>query len=225
MTGNGEALPAEQTRRLWLGGGTKGVVTRCRDFTREALTDWQWLPASGDSTPLDGTYPDPPAGQDPEEWQERWAAVEDALLLVSEVVTNACMHAGGPTELLLHRAPGLLRIEVTDPSPVTPRVRPSGDPALPGGHGLVVLERLSREWGYRPAGSGKTVWLEVPAPAPLTREGRSTARDGRARPDRPAQTGQTGRSDRSAGGPREDGRGAPETDPPAGPYAAPPASG
>ncbi|WP_324290508.1 ATP-binding protein [Streptomyces sp. H27-H5] len=132
---------AEQTRRLVLGGATTGVVTRCRDFTRQALADWQWT-----------------RDQD---------AVDDVLLLVSEVVTNACLHAGGPRELVLRHAPGRLRVEVSDDNPEPPRRRVSGDRGRPGGHGLVVLERLARSWGAQPsggAGVGKTVWLEVPGP-------------------------------------------------------------
>ncbi|WP_328926716.1 ATP-binding protein [Streptomyces sp. NBC_00190] len=134
---------AEQTRRLVLGGATAGVVGRCRDFTRRALADWQW-----------------PAGTD---------AVEDVLLLVSEVVTNACLHGGGPRELVLRHTPEVLRVEVSDDSSEPPRRRPPRDRALPGGHGLIVLERLSRGWGWEPSADGrpgKTVWLEVPVSAP-----------------------------------------------------------
>lgn len=135
-------LPARgQTRRLAL-YGTEGVVGRCRDFSRDALTDWEWIPAADED------------GQ---------AVVEDVLLLVSEVVTNACLHAHGPRELTLHCSPDRLRIEVTDDSPVHPRPRPFAV-GVPGGHGLVVLERLSRSWGSVPRGTGKTVWVEVAAP-------------------------------------------------------------
>ncbi|MFD8026923.1 ATP-binding protein [Streptomyces lavendulae] len=130
---------AEQTRKLVLGGGTAGVVTRCRDFTRRALADWHW-----------------PAGAEAE---------EDVLLLVSEVVTNACLHAGGPRELVLRHAPGGLRVEVTDDSPEPPTPRPP-DRARPGGHGLILMQRLARGWGCVPSPPGKTVWLELPGPPP-----------------------------------------------------------
>ncbi|OKK18347.1 hypothetical protein AMK16_18660 [Streptomyces sp. CB00455] len=135
---------AEQTRRLVLGGATAGVVGRCRDFTRRALADWQW--------------------------SQEAHAVEDVLLLVSEVVTNACLHAGGPRELVLRHSPERLRVEVSDGSTELPRRRGPGDRALPGGHGLIVLERLTRSWGSVPSPdgvTGKTVWLEVPAKGPL----------------------------------------------------------
>lgn len=131
-----------QTRRLAL-FGTKGVVSRCRDFSRQALADWNWIPAAD---------------------EERQAVVDDVLLLVSEVVTNACLHAGGPTELVLNCTDERLRIEVSDGSPVRPQPRPPGDVTLPGGHGLIVFERLARNWGSTPRGEGKTVWLEVASP-------------------------------------------------------------
>lgn len=135
---------AEQTRRLVLGGATAGVVTRCRDFTRSALADWRWVPGS--------------------------EAEEDVLLLVSELVTNACLHAGGPRELVLRYAPGgRLRVEVTDDSPEPPKPRPVQDRSRPGGHGLVLLNVLARSWGSAPLPGprpGKTVWLEVPSPLP-----------------------------------------------------------
>jgi Histidine kinase-like ATPase domain len=142
-TGTAAGLPTGgQTRRLALNGTGGGVVGRCRDFTREALVDWRWLPA------------------DDEEQQE---VAEDVLLLVSEMVTNACLHAGGPLELALNCTAERLRIEVADGSAVAPAPRQSG-PSVPGGHGLRVMEKLSRAWGVVPRGTGKAVWLEVPSP-------------------------------------------------------------
>ncbi|MEU7729482.1 ATP-binding protein [Streptomyces sp. NPDC040724] len=173
-----------QTRRLLL-RGRAGAVTRCRDFTREALADWQWIPA-GDGPP--GGVPSPVQAQreSDDERARRRERVEDVLLMVSELVANACLHAGGPSELVLrHGAEGLL-IEVSDDSPDRPVLRPPRDPALPGGHGLMVLDRLSRSWGWRPAAAGKTVWLEVPPPwQPGHLPPRSAMRTGRGGPGRP----------------------------------------
>lgn len=135
----GQAQGHAQTRRLAL-FGTKGVVSRCRDFTEQALADWGWR-ATG-----------------PEEEHD---VVEDVLLLVSELVTNACLHAGGPEELTLNHSGGQLRVEVADADPRRPRRRAQRDLAQPGGHGLIILERLAQSWGSEPRGSGKVVWLEV----------------------------------------------------------------
>ncbi|MFD7613726.1 ATP-binding protein [Streptomyces sp. NPDC059828] len=160
------------------------MVGRCRDFSRTALVDWGWLPEYDAGAP----YPGRPAGSqsrtgEPGAWdafgdldidayghdgydeaEERLAVAEDVLMVVSELVTNACLHAGGPEELVLHCTADRLRIEVSDADPVTPRPRPHADPAKPGGHGLVVLGRLARAWGSVPRGGGKTVWAEITAP-------------------------------------------------------------
>ncbi|MEU7018127.1 ATP-binding protein [Streptomyces sp. NPDC046385] len=135
-----------QVRRLVL-GGSAGAVTRCRDFTATALADWGWLPART------------------AEGRER---ADDVLLMVSEVVTNACLHAGGPEELVLRHADGWLRVEVSDPSPRYPASGAPRSPALPGGHGLMVLDRLAGAWGAvakADGAPGKVVWLEVSRPS------------------------------------------------------------
>lgn len=138
-----EGLLAQgQTRRLAL-YGTRGLVTRCRDFTREALADWGWIPAEN---------------------EESQAVVDDVLLLVSEVITNACLHTDGPTELVLHCTDQRLRVEVADSSTEHPRIRPPGSVAQPGGHGLLVVQRLAHRWGSAVREDGKTVWLEVASP-------------------------------------------------------------
>ncbi|MFD3694847.1 ATP-binding protein [Streptomyces sp. NPDC058646] len=136
----------DRTWYLVLDGATD-VVTRARDFTRTALTAWHWLPA----------------GQ-----REDQEAAEDVLLLVSELVANACLHGGGPGALLLDCTEERLRIEVTDGNPAPPR--PSVPrPGRPGGHGLLIVERLSRGWGSQPWPGGKSVWVEVLCPSPVQR--------------------------------------------------------
>ncbi|KYG51661.1 MULTISPECIES: ATP-binding protein [Streptomyces] len=135
-----------QVRRLMV-RGVRRVVSRCRDFTAEALADWGWIPAGSE------------AGEE---------RVEDVLLLVSEVVTNACLHAGGPEEFVLRRGREGVRVEVADASSEPPRPRAPRSPALPGGHGLMVLDRLAGAWGYEvrgPGAAGKVVWLEVSLPS------------------------------------------------------------
>ncbi|MFB7470115.1 ATP-binding protein [Kitasatospora sp. NPDC056184] len=146
-----EPAPApvpDETRRLTL-NGPRGAVQRSREFSRQALLDWHWLAVDGEHWPDD----------------EQMAVFEDVLLMVSELVTNACLHTpGGPRELRLRWDTLRLRVEVSDASPEPPRLRPSADPRRPGGHGLRVVDRLARAWGSRPEGAGKSVWLEVPSP-------------------------------------------------------------
>ncbi|MGW2559126.1 ATP-binding protein [Streptomyces sp. NPDC001514] len=160
------ALPAQgQTRRLAL-SGPGGAVGRCRDFSRAALADWGWIPDGGtDEEPYAWLESDTAYEAYEVDEAAEWRAVaEDVLMVVSELVTNACLHTDGPQELVLHCTAERLRIEVSDASPVPPHPRPHADPAIPGGHGLIVLGRLARAWGSTPHGTGKRVWAEITAP-------------------------------------------------------------
>jgi anti-sigma regulatory factor (Ser/Thr protein kinase) len=83
-----------------------------------------------------------------------------AGLLVSELVTNAVVHAR--TDVTLHVAVrrGVLRIEVTDGSPVVPSAR--RPTALTGtGRGLQLVDHLADRWGVVKARKGKTIWFEL----------------------------------------------------------------
>ncbi len=133
-----------QVRRLRL-VGAHGAVARARDFTRHALHDWGWLPAVT---------------------ADQRAAAEDVLLVVSELVTNACLHADGPEELRIGNGPCLLRLEVVDPGSGSPAPRSPHRAGRPGGHGMFIVQRLCRDWGVvrNPGGTGKTVWAEFAAP-------------------------------------------------------------
>lgn len=89
---------------------------------------------------------------------------EIALLLTSEVVSNAVLHAA--TRLALDvgwdEGTGVLRIEVHDGSPDEPQIRVP-EPGATGGRGIVLLERLARRWGSQPEPEGKVVWFELAA--------------------------------------------------------------
>nr|WSX53457.1 ATP-binding protein [Streptomyces sp. NBC_00974] len=123
-----------QRRRLAL-AGVRGSVAKGREFTRQALRDWGW----------DGTD-----------------TSEDTLLLVSELLTNASLHADGCHELVL-TAGETLRIEVCDGTTTLPTRDPAPQRGVPGGHGLYIVERLSDRWGAHTHGHGKAVWAEIDA--------------------------------------------------------------
>ena len=88
--------------------------------------------------------------------------MSDAVLVTSELVTNALIHAHGALEVLAQfdRQRGLLRVEVCDSSSDVPRPR-KPVPNQVGGVGLRVVAAVSSAWGCAFNESGKTVWFEL----------------------------------------------------------------
>ncbi|MCI2238246.1 ATP-binding protein [Paenibacillus sp. TRM 82003] len=97
------------------------------------------------------------------------AVEESAEMAVSELVTNALLHAGTAFTVAVREVPGgRVRVEVTDASPVPVQQRHLGAAATTG-RGLHLVAAASTRWGVDPlpegAGPGKTVWCE-PREAP-----------------------------------------------------------
>jgi anti-sigma regulatory factor (Ser/Thr protein kinase) len=88
---------------------------------------------------------------------------EPVRLVVSELVTNAVIHAGGPISLILARRDPFIHIRVRDGSLARPRrLDPDVEPdPRPGGRGLFLVELYSSAWGYRMRADGKLVWATV----------------------------------------------------------------
>jgi anti-sigma regulatory factor (Ser/Thr protein kinase) len=95
-------------------------------------------------------------------WRCRREQVEDAVLVVSEVVTNAVEHGAGRVRVRLLRRCESVRIEVQDDSPSPPVLLALGRTAERG-RGLHIVTRLAARWGSRRSGSGKVVWAELPS--------------------------------------------------------------
>jgi anti-sigma regulatory factor (Ser/Thr protein kinase) len=83
----------------------------------------------------------------------------DAMLVASELVTNAVVHARSAPVMIAVFDDGRRRLEVEDAEPDSPRPRPAGE--RPGGYGLHIVGRISDGWGSHPTAHGKAVWAEI----------------------------------------------------------------
>lgn len=86
--------------------------------------------------------------------------VDAVELLVSELVTNAVVHASSAPRLEVALLPDKVRVEVHDDDATLP-VRRIPDEERPGGRGLLLLDGVASAWGVEPLGHGKVVWFEV----------------------------------------------------------------
>lgn len=86
--------------------------------------------------------------------------IDAAVLGVSELVANVCLHARTPFTVAVELVAGWPRIVVTDRSPVLPGQR-RHDALATTGRGLRLLSVFGR-WGVEgvPDGDGKAVWFE-----------------------------------------------------------------
>ncbi|PRY10842.1 ATP-binding SpoIIE family protein phosphatase [Kineococcus rhizosphaerae] len=117
---------------LWLPPDIRAVAA-AREFLRDRLTAW-----STDEL------------------------LDEAELVLSELVTNALVHTGGGAGLALrfdgaHRR---LTISVEDSSTRSPHERAMSPDAL-GGRGLGIVEAVADAWGVRVGEQGKTVWADL----------------------------------------------------------------
>ncbi|MPY61738.1 PAS domain S-box protein [Streptomyces spongiae] len=109
-------------------------VPEGRAFLRDALTSW------------DCTSPK-----------------DDALLLLSETLTNAVQHGEGPIGLRLCRTATDLTVAVSDRSSHLPQPGFASEDAE-SGRGLLLVRGLADSWGVRPTDEGKTTWFTLKLP-------------------------------------------------------------
>jgi anti-sigma regulatory factor (Ser/Thr protein kinase) len=86
------------------------------------------------------------------------AVIADALIIVSELVTNAVMHADSDSVVIAVLDDMRLRLEVHDRDPSGPV---AGEPTSAGGFGLAIVAALADSWGWESTRYGKRVWTET----------------------------------------------------------------
>ncbi|MEU8251109.1 ATP-binding protein [Nonomuraea sp. NPDC048916] len=101
-------------------------------------------------------------------------AVDDAVLAVSELVTNALRHSDArPCDLIgltVTATEGVVCVEVRDPGSAFCGPRLRWEPEAEDGRGLLIVREISQDWGIREhgRGRGRTVWCAIRAvPLPL----------------------------------------------------------
>lgn len=128
-----DGMAVRPLRESWTVWRVPEAVRHARRFTKRTLRVW-------------GASPD---------------TLDAALLIVSELVTNALVHTEGQVRLELSRVGARLRLAVADASPRSP-VKPTniGWEAT-GGRGILLVEAVSATWGTVPVSGGKQVWADL----------------------------------------------------------------
>ncbi|MGW1029792.1 SpoIIE family protein phosphatase [Streptomyces sp. NPDC002577] len=95
--------------------------------------------------------------------------VDDAVVLTSELVTNAVVHAGTAAEVLCLRTGDGARIEVADryperEIPLQQSLATMGSPDREGGRGLQLCAALASRWGVEYTSTHKQVWFQLDLP-------------------------------------------------------------
>jgi CheY-like chemotaxis protein len=87
--------------------------------------------------------------------------LDDASLVVTELASNAVLHAGSSYRVRLRSSEGVLRIEVADGDRGTPEPQPFS-PTAESGRGIVMVSAVAASWGIDTVpGLGKTTWAEL----------------------------------------------------------------
>jgi len=93
--------------------------------------------------------------------------IDDAALLVTELVANVVDHVAGEAALTveIELSDGWLRVAVADGSSIEPVIQELST-ERPRGRGLRIVTGIADRWGSELHQGGKRVWFELQPPAP-----------------------------------------------------------
>ncbi|MFE1313266.1 SpoIIE family protein phosphatase [Streptomyces sp. NPDC058755] len=128
-----DGMAVRPLRETWTVWRVPEAVRHARRFTRRTLRTW--------GVPSD--------------------TMDTALLVVSELVTNALVHTNGQVRLDLSLVNHRLRLAVADTSPRSPVKNTNVGWEATGGRGILLVEAVSEAWGTVPVSGGKQVWADL----------------------------------------------------------------
>jgi anti-sigma regulatory factor (Ser/Thr protein kinase) len=91
--------------------------------------------------------------------RESGADVDSAVLMTSELATNAVEHAESDYEVAVRHVDDAIRVEVRNDEPRTLPILAT--PEDTHGRGLLVVEALATRWGIESSDDRKVIWFEV----------------------------------------------------------------
>lgn len=156
--------------RDWIAGQVEGYVLKDQELdylvdllesigrprTNEAEVD---LPRSAESVAAARRFVETKV----KEWRLE-PLLDDALMVTSELVTNAITHADSSCRIRLSVSATTLRIDVLDGGSGTPEPRPASE-TEEHGRGLHMVDAVASAWGLEEVpGRGKLVWAELARP-------------------------------------------------------------
>lgn len=86
--------------------------------------------------------------------------IDDAVLVASELASNALLHANGIVRVSVTEHGDAVRVAVDDRTRIPPVIARQSADAMTG-RGLRLVASLSREWGTEPTAGGKFVWADL----------------------------------------------------------------
>lgn len=88
----------------------------------------------------------------------------DALLVISELATNVVRHARTEYTVSIQEEGQSVELSVSDGSSILPAVKDLSEHNA--GYGLLVVDRISEEWGVEPTAKGKRIWARFTTSEP-----------------------------------------------------------
>jgi anti-sigma regulatory factor (Ser/Thr protein kinase) len=156
------ATPEGNSRRLWSGPARRPAPRGATGGSRATVLGSLTIPGRPEQVSAARAFVSRTLGA-----HQIGTDKDTAILLTSEIVTNAIAHTksgteGGTVTIVVIGIPHGVLVEIIDDgSAGTPVVK--GDLYAAEGHGLFLVQNLAAQWGYLRDPAGTTVWFHLAA--------------------------------------------------------------